>query len=101
LISERDYYRAYDKKFGWQLLSKAGKKLTEKYYQELSPSNHLGFPVISKGFSGIINFEGHEFIHCVFDSIVNPVGGLMVVKFKNQYGIIDMNEDWRVAPQNY
>lgn len=101
LVSERDYYRAYDKKFGWQLLSKAGKKLTEKYYQKLSSSNHLGFPVTNKGFSGLINFEGHEFIHCVFDSVANPVGGLMVVKFKDQYGIIDNNEDWRVAPQNF
>jgi len=101
LVREADCYRAYDKNLGWQLLSKAGKKLTEKYYLKLSPSNHLGFPVISKGFAGIIDFEGHEFIHCVFDSIANPVGGLMVVKFKDQYGIIDSNEDWRVAPQNY
>lgn len=101
LISERDYYRAYDKNFGWQLLSKIGKKLTEKYYQKLLPSNHLGFPVVSKDFSGLINFEGHEFIHCVFDSVATPVGGLMVVKFKNQFGIIDINEDWRIAPQQY
>jgi hypothetical protein len=101
LVSERDYYRAYDKNSGWQLLNKVGKKLTEKYYAKLSSSNHLGFPVINKGFSGIINFEGHEFIHCVFDSIANPVGRLIAVKFKGQYGIVDSNEDWRVAPQNY
>ena len=101
LVSEAGYYRAYNKTYGWQLFNKDGKKLTEKYYEMLSPADHLGFPVMSKGFSGIIDFEGHEFIHCVFDSITQSFDGLMAVKFKGKYGVIDSNEDWRVAPQNY
>ena len=101
LVNEASYYRAYSKNFGWQLLTKPGKKLTEKYYEKLSTANQLGFPAISKGFSGIVNFEGHEFIHCVFDSVAQPIDGLMTVKFKGKYGIINANEDWLVAPQPY
>lgn len=101
LINELNYYRAYDKKLGWQLLSFAGKKLTEKYYEKLSPSHQLGFPCVSKGFSGLIDFEGRELIHCVFDSIALPINGLIAVKFKEKYGIINTNEDWLVAPQPF
>ncbi len=101
LVNEDNFYRAYNNKLGWQLLNSTGKKLTEKYYERLSPANQLGFPAMSKGFSGVVNFEGREFIHCVFDSIAQPVDGLMTVKFKDKYGVIDANEDWLVAPQRY
>ena len=101
LVRETSHYLGYDKNLGWQLLTKGGRKLTEKYYQQLGPANLLGFPAVSKGYSGVIDFEGHEFIHCVFDSIAQPIDGLMAVKFKGKYGIIDANEDWLVAPQCY
>ena len=101
LIRENNHYRAYNKRLGWQLLNENGKELTEKYYEKLLPPNQLGFPLVSKGFSGIVNFEGREFIHCVFDSISQPVDGLIAVKFKVKYGIINANEDWLVAPQTY
>lgn len=101
LIRENNLYRAYKRNFGWQLLNPVEKELTEKYYEQLLPSNQLGLPVTSKGFSGVVNFEGHEFIHCVFDSIAQPIDGLMTVKFKGKYGIINANEDWLVAPQAY
>ncbi len=86
LVTEAEYYRAYNKNFGWQLLNKSGKELTEKYYDKLMPANHLGFPVISKGFCGMVDFKAHEFIHCVFDSIAQPIDGFIVVKFKGRYG---------------
>ncbi len=99
LVHEMNHYRAYNKNAGWQLLTDEGKKLTEKYYEMLSPPSQDGYPVVSKGFSGIVSFEGREFIHCVFDSIATPMDGLMTVKFKGKYGIINVNEDWLVAPQ--
>jgi len=101
LVSEANHFRCYDKSLGWQLRKDDGKKLTEKYYEKLAMANPLGFPAVSKGFSGIIDFEGHEFIPCAFDSIAQPISGLMAVKFKGKYGIINAHEDWLVAPQPY
>ena len=101
LVSGPNHFRCFDKNFGWQLLKDDGKILTEKYYETLAIASALGFPAVSKGFSGIIDFEGHEFIHCVFDSILQSMNGLMTVKFKGKYGIINAHEDWLVAPQPY
>ena len=101
LINELNYYRAYNRNLGWQLINDAGRIVTERYYEKLSPPDQLGYPSVSKGYSGIINFEGHEFVHCVFDSISSPNSGLMTVKFRGKYGIINANEDWLVAPQAF
>lgn len=101
LIFGNNLYRAWNKNLGWSLINSVGKELTGKYYEMLSPANDLGFPGVSKSFSGVVNHDGHEFIPCVFDSIAQPINGLMAVKFKGSYGIINANEDWRVAPQNF
>ncbi len=101
LVYENNVYRTFKKNLGWQLINSNGKELTGKYYQQLLPSNGIGFPAVSKGFSGLVNTDGHEFIHCVFDSIAQPINGLMAVKFKGSYGIIDAKEDWVVAPQAF
>src|SRR5258708_39167306 len=49
----------------------------------------------------IINFQGKEFVHCVFDSISALVKDLIAVKFKGKYGVINSNEYWKVAPQDF
>ncbi len=99
LVMEKTMYRAWNKNLGWRLLNAEGKDLAGKYYEKLLPANNLGFPTLSKGYAGMIDADGHEFIHCVFDSIGEPINGLLAVKFKGQYGIINANEDWLVAPQ--
>lgn len=101
LIHESNSYRAYNKNAGWQLLTPEGKKLTEKSYEVLGQPSLYGYPSESKGYRGLVNAEGREFIHCVFDSIAAPVDGLIGVKFKGNYGIINVNEDWVVAPQTF
>ncbi len=93
-------FRTWIKNLGWQLFA-SGKPLTGKFYEELGPANDVGFPAISKGFSGMINADGHEFIPCTFDAIAQPEDGLLAVKFKGSYGIINAKEDWLVAPQAF
>ncbi len=101
LIAEQNNYRAFSKNFGWQLLDANGKILTTKFYHQIFLKNDWGFPAKSKGFSGMIDDKGREFMACVFDSIALPVQGLLAVKFKGNYGIVNTNEDWRVAPQPF
>jgi hypothetical protein len=101
LVRERESYCAYRKNLGWQLIDTDGKELTDKYYDGLALDGQGGFRCVRKGFSGMINAEGREYIHCVFDSITTPVDGLVAVKFKGNYGIISSNEDWAVAPQPF
>jgi hypothetical protein len=101
IIFDNDFYRVLVKNLGWKLVNRQGKELTGKYYEKLSHSNPLGFPAISDGFFGIVDTNGNEFIHCVFDSIAEPIAGLVGVKFKGQYGIINAGEDWLVAPQAF
>jgi hypothetical protein len=48
-----------------------------------------------------LNPNGNEVVHCVFDSIGDRTNQLVAVKFKGLYGIIDLHENWIVAPQLY
>ncbi len=101
LIYEKNNYRAFIKGNGWQLLNPEGKILTDKFYGQLLAPNIFGFATNRKGYWGMVDSKGHEFIHCVFDSLALPIDGLIAVKFKNKYGIINGNEDWIVAPQDF
>lgn len=100
LIGDSKFYRAQSR-MGWHLLDADGKELTQKSYDYLLPAGEDGFRCAKKGFAGMINFEGAEFVHCVFDSLASPVDGLIAVKFKGGFGIIDKNEDWLVPPQPF
>ncbi|MFM7857332.1 MAG: WG repeat-containing protein, partial [Flammeovirgaceae bacterium] len=53
------------------------------------------------GYEGLMDYNGKEILHCVFDSILQVRGFLAVVKYKSQYGIMDLHEDWKVAPQTF
>jgi len=92
---------AFIKGKGWQLIDLSGQPLSNRYYQSICPLTHEFYSIKSKDFYGLANLKGQEVVHCVFDSIAAPVDGLIAVKFKGKYGILDVNENWLVAPQSF
>ena len=101
LVYHQNFFSAFNRGQGWQWLDANGKILTEHFYQQIKRLDGQIFLVKNKNFYGIINFQGKEFVHCVFDSISAPVKNLIAVKFKGKYGVINSNEDWKVAPQDF
>jgi uncharacterized protein YlzI (FlbEa/FlbD family) len=59
------------------------------------------YPVKNNGYWGALNENGIETIHCIFDSLLNISDTQIIVRFKNQFGIISKTEDWLVPPQPY
>ena len=86
---------------GWNLYDTFGVKKTSRVYDHLGAYNGKFFPVGSKRYHGAINRYGEEFIHCVYDSILEFKQDQLAVKFQAQYGIISLNEDWLVTPQQH
>lgn len=86
---------------GWNLYDTFGIKKTIRSYDYLGTYNGKFFPVSNKGYDGAINRYGEEFIHCVYDSIFEYKDDQMAVKYQGQYGIINLKEDWLLAPQRY
>ena len=52
------------------------------------------------GFVGLLNKEGKESVHCVYDSIIAMKENQVVVRFKGYYGVITQDEQWILAPQH-
>jgi len=83
----------------WFLLDSAGNKRNTKAYDDIAPWNGKFFPVKSRRYWGAINRKGREIIACTHDSLIQTLDNNVVVKFHEQYGIIDLKEDWLVTPQ--
>ena len=86
---------------GWNLYDTFGIKKNLRSYDYLGAYNGKFFPVTNKGYGGAINRYGEEFIHCVYDSIIEYKEDQMAVKYQGQYGIINLKEDWLLAPQRF
>lgn len=87
-------------KDSWTLLDKGGKTLTSKSYDLIHPFTGRIFPVTNRGYWGALDTTGKEVIACAYDSIVQQLDDLVVVKFKGQYGIVALPEVWKVIPRN-
>lgn len=92
-------FRVFLKRNGWQLIDIAGKSLTQKSYQSIIKFNGASWIAQNGIYWGVLDVTGREIVHCVFDSIGDRTKNLVAVKFKGQYGIIDKNENWKLAPQ--
>lgn len=92
---------AFNRERGWQLIDLRGQVLSTRFYQDIHPVAREFFLIKSKDFYGMADLKGQEIVHCVFDSVTAPVDGLIAVKFKGKYGIIDVSENWLVAPQDF
>ncbi len=99
LLASGNNFRAFKKTEGWQLVDGNNKPLTQKNYDWIGPIKNNLYPAEDNHYQGALNETGEEIIHCVFDSLVEISDDLLVVKFKNQFGIINTREDWVVAPQ--
>jgi hypothetical protein len=83
----------------WQVLDSTGRIVSQKSYDYIGTYNGKFFPVRSKGFWGAMSSGGKEIIACVHDSILQYRNNYLVVKFKGQYGIINIKEDWIITPR--
>lgn len=104
LISDQGVFRACldtGYKNRWVVLDASGKEISEKAYEQIGPFNGKFFPVQNRGFWGAVNSAGKEIITCVHDSLILQEGNNVVVKFKDQYGVIDLKENWLVTPQKH
>jgi hypothetical protein len=81
------------------LFDHTGKQKSTKKYDQILPFNGSVFPVVKNGFQGGLGKDGNELIACAYDSLLDTYANLVVVKFKGQYGIINLKEEWIVIPQ--
>lgn len=97
--SEKNYILARLKSNQWILLDSSGNRRTPKTYERIEPFNESLFRVQNRNYQGTINSDGREIISCVYDSMLQYYDDKLVVKFHNAYGVIDLKENWLVAPQ--
>lgn len=84
----------------WMLLDSLGQVKTLHYYDRIENYNGAFFAARNRGRWGALNQSGKEFINCVYDTLCQQKDGHVVVKFRNQHGIISLNEAWEVTPRN-
>lgn len=101
LIIEDEIVLAYNKSEGWSLTDIRQSFKTQKNYDWIVRKVNGIYPVKNYGYWGALNETGQEIIHCVFDSLLEISNHQLVVKFKNQFGIINTRENWLVAPQPF
>ncbi len=103
LISNPPYFFANEKQNGknnWTVLDSLGNRLSAKTYEHIYPFTGKIFPVSNRNYWGAIDAKGKEIIACAYDSIVQQLDDHIVVKFKGQYGIINLREEWKITPRN-
>jgi hypothetical protein len=83
----------------WILLDSVGNALAEKHYESIAPYNGKFFSVRNRGYWGALDAAGKEIVACVHDSILQQADNHIVVKFKGKYGIINLDENWIITPQ--
>ena len=83
----------------WVILDAEGNAITEKHYQYIAPFNGKYYPVRNRGYWGAVDESGREIIACVHDSLLQHKDNHIAVRFKGEYGIIDLRENWIVTPR--
>ncbi len=99
---EQDYILTSSSTLGkttWALYSLGGQRLTSKAYDLIEPFNGSFYPVRKNGFYGGVDRLGNEIIACTYDSLLNGYENLVTVKFRGAFGIITLNEEWKIIPQ--
>ncbi len=86
-------------KNNWTVLDSTGRVLNSKAYDQIHPFTGKIFPVVNRNFWGAIDASGMAVIACAYDSIIQCLKDYVVIKFKEQYGIINLKEEWKVTPR--
>jgi hypothetical protein len=84
----------------WKLINVQHSTQSAKAYEELKPVTKNQYIVKRNGFFGLLDSQGKETAHCVYDSILEIKDNQVSVKFKQQFGIITTHEHWVLAPQH-
>lgn len=84
----------------WALVGFDGKQASEKQYEYIGPFNGIFYPVRNRGYWGAVDASGKEIVNCVHDSLLQHTDHHITVKFKGQYGVIDLHENWIVTPKD-
>lgn len=85
----------------WDLYDTFGIKKTKSSYDLMEAFNGKFFPVKNRGYWGGVDRYGVERIACVYDSLQEMKDQWIVVRFKNHYGIISLEDQWKLPPQKY
>lgn len=85
----------------WWLRDTLGQRKNSRGYDLIQQKEGSIFPVIKNGYWGVINDAGVEIVACVYDSILESSHSQLAVKFKGQYGIISLQEEWLAFPQQH
>lgn len=102
IILTPDYILTLEKgtdKPSWSLRDTLGQRQNSKAYDLIQSKQGTIFPVIKNGYWGAINQAGFEIVACVYDSILESRDNQLAVKFKGQYGIVSLKEEWLAFPQ--
>src|SRR6478609_4735673 len=102
LKRDGDFFLARNKIDGresWIVLDSMGLQLGYKSYDNIGSFNGSFFPVVNRNFFGGISSRGIEIIACVYDSLLQVYRSNIVVKFRGQYGIINLKEEWLATPR--
>lgn len=102
ILLKDDYILTLEKsidKVNWTLRDTLGQRQNSKPYTLINPKQENIFPVTKNGYWGAIDSKGTEIVACVYDSILEVGDNQLAVKFKGQYGIISLKEEWLAYPQ--
>lgn len=83
----------------WVMVDYGGQQVSEKRYEYIGAYNGRFHPVKNRGFWGALDVKGREIITCVHDSLLQTYEDYIVVKFKGQYGVINLRQNWIVTPK--
>lgn len=83
----------------WALYDTFGIKRTHFDYDQINCHKNRLFAVKRRGFWGFMNRTGKEVIHCVYSEVGDFNDGLVVVKYHDEYGVINRENNWVVLPQ--
>lgn len=104
MVIEGDLIRAWKKsgsKNHATLFDTLGTAKNTKAYERMEAPAHHAFRVRYNNYWGLMDRTGKEFVHCVYDSILDMLHHQIYVKYKGHYGIIDRQEHWLVKPQPF
>lgn len=83
----------------WSLYNLYGIRKSERTYQEKGIFHGDFFIVKNYNRYGVMDPYGKEIIRCQYDSIIDHYQNQLLVKLYGQYGVIDLGENWMLAPQ--
>lgn len=89
-----------DGKRGWNLINGNGVVITDQVYDEIDWLGDSYFMAKRDSYWGIVNNLGAEIIFCKYDSIVQYTEGKLLVEFLGEDGILNLNGEWEILPQN-